>query len=74
MVTKQNNVVTGIMTHADLEEIVGDSIASFVNQMIEGNVPPGVFFPEEVNNDMFRAEILEEIASKAITYSEDFRA
>ena len=62
------------MTHADLEEIVGDSIASFVNQMIEGNVPPGVFFPEEVNNDMFRAEILEEIASKAITYSEDFRA
>ena len=71
--TKDGRTVTGIMTHQDLEEIVGDSIASFVNQMVKGNVPSGVFFPEEVENDSFRAEILREIASKAITYDENFQ-
>ena len=73
MTTKDGRVVTGLMTHKDLEEIVGDSIASFVNQMLKNNVPVGVFFPEEVNNDAFRAEILNEIGSRAITYSENFQ-
>ena len=44
--TQDGRKVTGLMTHEDLEEIVGDSIASFVNQMVKGNVPAGVFFPE----------------------------
>jgi hypothetical protein len=57
------------MTHEDLEEIVGISIAAFVNQMLLDRVPPGVYFPEEVPGDEFRAEILRDIRQSAITYS-----
>lgn len=67
--TKSGEVVTGLMTHRDLEQAVGDSIASFAHQLLEGDLPSGVFFPEEVPGEEFRRQILQEMSSTAITYS-----
>lgn len=67
--THVGETLTGLMTHKDLEEIVGDAIAAFAHQMIQGNVPNGVFFPEEVPGAQFRKDILAALKESAITYS-----
>lgn len=68
--TKSGQVHTGLLTHDDLEKAVGDAIAAFAIQMLKGNVPPGVYFPETVpKGNSFREDILALISSDAITYS-----
>ena len=83
VVTNDDQVFTGIMSHEDLETAVGDSIAAFAAQMLGENkeekeqevkgerasVPFGVFFPEEVPSKAFRENVLEDIAQTAITYT-----
>jgi hypothetical protein len=59
---------SGLLTHRDLEKSVGDAICAFAAQMLKKNVPPGVYFPEEVPGNSFREEILADISADAITY------
>lgn len=61
----------GLLTHADLEKCVGDSIAAFTSQMLDHgmNIPPGVHFPEEVPSASFGDSILKEVSRDAISYS-----
>ena len=37
--------------------------------MINGKVPAGVYFPEEVPGEEFRAEILRDVSKGSIEYS-----
>lgn len=71
---KQKETFTGILSHEDLEKVVGDSIASFAHQLMmkpgeEMSIAPGVYFPEEVSDVRLRKNILNDIGSDAITYS-----
>ena len=59
---------TALLTHEDLEKCVGDAISSFVIQMLTSDIPPGVYFPEEIPRKKFRTSILNEISSDAISY------
>ena len=67
-ITKKGDTYTGLLTHEDLEQSVGDAICSFAVQSLKGKVKPGVHFPEEVENTSFGEEILDEISKSAITY------
>lgn len=75
--TKSGKKVTGIMSHADMEKAVGDAIAAFACEMVlaknRGRLKPGVYFPEEVQDKVFRAQILEEIKKDAMFYSDDYK-
>ncbi len=67
--TRSGDMFTGLLTHSDLEQCVGDAICSFAVQSLKGKVQPGVYFPEEVCDTSFRDEILDEISKDAITYN-----
>ena len=71
VVTTAGKKFMGLLTHADLEKSVGDSIASFASQMLDHgmNIPPGVHFPEEVPSASFGDSILKEVSRDAISYS-----
>ena len=67
---KSGKSATALLTHQNLEDCVGESIAAFANQMLfNKEVPAGVFFPEEVPGKRFRDEILRDASRDAIEYS-----
>ena len=70
VLTKGGETFTGILSHQDMEEAVGDSIAAFAEQILLDNIPPGVFFPEEVYaiDKKIGDDILAKISKNAITY------
>ena len=73
---KDGRTFEGLLTHLDMEKAVGDAIGAFALQMLQGTVPPGVFFPEEVEaalpggqGKQYRDDVLSYIAADAITYT-----
>ena len=66
-----------IIIISDLEKCVGDAIAAFVYQLLllkeEKKIQGGIYFPEEINNNNFRKNILEEISNDAIFYSQNYK-
>ena len=69
VITKKGSTFTGLLTHDDLEQSVGDAICSFAVQVLKNKVKPGVYFPEEVEDISFGNEILDEISRSALSYS-----
>ena len=79
---KNGTTITGLLSHEDLEKCVGDAIASFAknifqfynntNNSITENIKPGVYFPEEINCDIFRKNIISDASNGAIFYSCDW--
>ena len=67
--TKKGLTYTGLLTHDDLEQSVGDAICSFAVQSLKNKIKPGIYFPEEVEEESFGREILDEISRSALTYS-----
>lgn len=69
LTTKAGNNHYALLTHHDMEEAVGISIAAFVAQLIDDNeIPCGVYFPEEIPGIKFRQSILNDISRSAISY------
>ena len=66
-----------IIIISDLEKCVGDAIAAFAYQLLllkeEKKIQGGIYFPEEINNNNFRKNILEEISNDAIFYSQNYK-
>jgi hypothetical protein len=58
-------VISGLLTHQDLEKAVGDSIAAFVSQL--DSVLPGVYFPEEAQGLSAKA-VIDFVKEDAISY------
>ena len=75
MTAKTGEVVTGILSHDDLERSVGDAIAYFAIQVLfacHHQLPPGVYFPEEIPNKSIKASIMEDISRDALLYTKDY--
>lgn len=77
---KAGRVRTGLLTHNDMEQAVGDAVRSFAGQLlfqgVDSGKPPlphGVFFPEEVDVSSFVDNVLSDIAEDALEYSLDFK-
>jgi len=74
--SKTGQAVTGILSHDDLERSVGDAIAYFALQVLFANhqqLPPRVYFPEEMPDWSIKAAIMEDISSDALLYTKDYR-
>jgi len=67
-ITYEQKLHTGLLSHKDLEKCAGDAIVAFAKQMINDNVPVGVYYPEEVPGEIFATEILEDISKDSLTY------
>eukprot|EP01035_Chromulina_nebulosa_P019838 gene19838-25787_t len=66
--TKLGEKKSALMTHKDMEDAVGISIAAFVTEVLYRNIDSGVYFPEEISNEEFRKNILSAISDSAISY------
>ena len=68
--TKDGKEHTALMTHRDMEAAVGDSIAAFVSELqtMRSQIPPGIYFPEEIPSNSFREKVLTEISSTSMQY------
>lgn len=73
---KTGEVVTGILSHDDLEQSVGDAIAFFALQSLfadHDQIPPGVYFPEEIPDQSIKEAIMKSISQDALLYTKDFK-
>jgi hypothetical protein len=74
--SKTGQVVTGILSHDDLERSVGDAIAFFALQVLFASnqqLPPGVYFPEEMSDKSIKSSIMEQISRDALLYTKDYK-
>eukprot|EP01040_Poterioochromonas_malhamensis_P012900 gene12900-14135_t len=64
---------TAILNHQNLEDCVGEAIASFATEILQSNeITPGVFFPEELPKRS-RDRILENSIKSSIFHSWDYK-
>jgi len=86
--SKTGEIRTGILSHNDLEKCVGDAIAAFAVELLaataattttttaessKSSIPSGVYFPEEVPSEIFKANIMKQISKDAILYTNDWK-